>query len=335
MTGNRSSSLVDSSEIISTGWQLYRRNWAQYVKISLWGYLWLLLPVVVFAIAIGALSVQVSADTFSNNISGIIGLLILATVAFFVISAICFAQFLGWTAGISRLVYQSLSEGVEDERAALRFTRSRKYSLLWQNLLRGFIFLGAYLAFGLIILVLTAIGFGLFGVTGFGGSGTTGLALAWGAVEVLVGLAFLVFVVWVGLRLMLADQSLVLEQDSSAWASISRSWAATKGNVLRSLQVVIFAFLISIPISLAFNITAQIIATILIGLAPASESLSADAGLGVVPFVVAVLVLLLGSFGAVIFTLPLWHAMLTTLYHRLQSEAVKVVGIGPVDSPLV
>ncbi len=325
MTANSSSSPVDSSEILSTGWRLYRQNWAQYVKISVQGYLWMFLPVAVFAIAIGALSLQVSADTFSNNVGGIIGLLVFGVVAFFVISVLCLAQFLGRTAGISRLVYQALSDGVEDERTALRFTRSRKYSLLGQNLLRGFIFLGIYLAFALAALILWMVGFGLYKLTGNDGSVPAGLILAGSAIGVLVFFALLVFMAWVGLRLMLADQSLVIEQDSSAVASISRSWAATKGHVWRSLQVAIFTFLISLPISLAFNIAAQIISTILVstlaGVAPNSDSLSADSVVGMIPYIVAVLILLLGSLGAGVFILPLWHTMLTTLYFRLRSRA--------------
>ena len=321
MTGNLSTSQLDSSEIISTGWRLYRQNWSQYALISLKGYLWMFLPIAVVLGTAGILSIQVSAETFSENVGRFIGLVVLATVAFLVVSVFCFAQFLGWTAGISRLVYQTLSGGTESEEAALKFTRSRKYALLWQNFLRGLLFLGTYVVFGLVILVLTLIGFGVLGAVDGEGNGAVGLVVALGAFQLLLFLAFLVFVAWVGLRLMLADQSLALEQDSSAIAAINRSWEATQGNVVRSLQVALFTVLISIPISMAFSIVAQIIATILIGIAPEPESLSADSLAGFIPYLAAVLIMLAGSLGGAIFILPLWHSMLTTLYFRLRSQA--------------
>ena len=330
MTSYSSENRVNSSEIIATGWALYRQNWKQYVAIALKGYLWLLVPAIAIVVVAVLLGVQVSEETYADNLGSIIGLLVFATVAFLVISVFCFAQFLGWTTGISRLVYQALSGGSENERAALRFTRSRKYSLLWQNLLRGLIFLGIYLVFGLIVLIFALIIIGLSGAAGEGGA--AGLIVALAALQVLLFFAFVVFVAWVALRLMMADQSLAIEQDSSAISSIRRSFEATKGNVWRSLQVVIFTFLISTVISTAFTIVMQVVATILLRLAPAPETVSADSLAAIIVYIAAVLVLVIGSFAGAVFVLPLWQAMLTTLYFRLRSQNDPAVTGSPLLS---
>lgn len=288
--------------------------------ISLKGHLWMLVPVVIVVGIAVVLGMQVSEETYADNLNNIIGLLVFAGVAFSVISMMCFAQFLGQTTGISRLVYVALSGSGEDERAALRFTRSRRYSLLWQNLLRGLIFLGTYLVFGLVVLVLILIGASLAG--GLSEGGNAGLFVVLGAFNVLLFFAFLVFVAWLGLRLMLADQSLVIEPDSSAVVSINRSFEATKGRAWISLQVAIFTFLITTLISMALSIATQIAVTIFVQVAPAVESLSVDSLLGlltIIPYVLAVLVFVVGSFAGAVIVLPLWHAMLTTLYFRLRS----------------
>ena len=321
MTSYSSRNRVDSSEVISTGWKLYRRNWKQYVSIALKGYVWLMVPAITVAVAAILLGVQISEETYANNLSSLVGLLVLAAVVFLVVSIFCFAQFLGWTTGISRLVYQTLSGGSEDEKAALRFTRSRKYALLWQNVLRGLIFLGIYLVFGLIVLIFALVVIGLSNSASEGGA--VSLIVALSALQVLLFFAFFVFVAWVALRLMMADQSLAIEQDSSAITSINRSFEATKGNVWRSLQVAIFTFLISTVISMAFNIAMQIIATVLMPLATALDSPAADASAGVISYVAIiaiVLIFIVFSFAGAVFVLPLWHIMLTTLYFRLRSQ---------------
>ena len=223
MTTNDLNRPIETGEILSGGWRLYRQNFSQYCLIALKAYLWIFVPTVIATVG-SALAPQLTR--LPGRYAGGV---VLASVVFAVVYIICAAKYLGWVTGISRLAYQAL-RGEVDEREALRFTRSRQFSLLWENVLRVLIFLIPFLGFGLAIGLIIAT------------SGITGEMLARpeqinpaiiGRIILFslpISLIFLLFITWLGLRTMLADQALAIEQNSGAADSIGRSWQLVKGS---------------------------------------------------------------------------------------------------------
>lgn len=305
---------IDVGNIIATGWKLYTANFSQYSLISLKANLWMFVPLVLFSL------INIITPLMAVNPSDYIGFLALLVPAFVVTGILCWAQYLGLSTGISRLAYQSLSGVTETERDALRFTRSRRYSLLWQAILRSLILMAAYFVFVVIAAILIAIAVAV----GYGAQGNGSLSL----VSLVIGLlivvgvfAFVCFFVWLSVRIMLADQPLVIEQESGATKAIVRSWELTKGSVLRSLLIAFVTCIIIVPISLVTYAISQLVAYQLLALAPPPTITDTIASfMELLPFLPGILVSILGSIIGSVVTVPLWHTMLTTLYFELRKQ---------------
>ena len=310
MTGNAlNRPPVEVGEVIATGWNLYRRNFSQYALVALKAYLWLFVPTVIVTVA-SSLSAPIAGlpDQYA-------GLGLLLFVAFMVGYVVCAARYFGWITGISRLAYQVL-RGAVDEREALRFTRSRQYSLLWENLLKVLIFLIPGLVWLITIGIIVA------------GSGLTPEMLAQPEridlaivgriilISLPVSLIFIVFIAWLGLRTMLADQALAVEPESGAIASIGRSWKLVKGSVLRSFFVAFVAYLFIVPVSVFLSIFGQALGASIFAIAPPEEVVINSFG-DALPYIgIAVISTIFSTLAGVV-TMPLWQTMATTLYVRL------------------
>ncbi|MGB3300719.1 MAG: glycerophosphoryl diester phosphodiesterase membrane domain-containing protein [Phormidesmis sp.] len=333
MNPSAASEPIETGSIIATGWRLYRTNFARYVLIALKASLWLLLPLFLVSPISWLLTAQNAADYA--------GLLALLIPILFVLGLLCYAEYLGLSTGISRLAYQSLGRDVGDgaaetELEALRFTRSRKYSLLWENILRGLIFFLAYAVFFVVALILVVIAIAVSGSGLADGDPSTifsPVGLAIGLLFAIGTLVFICFFIWLAMRLMLADQPLAIEPGSSATQAIKRSWTLVEGNVLRSLLVMIVTYLIVIPVVFVSSIIGQLIAYQLLNLAiapPPGETVGSLAE-GLPIFIGAAVSGIVSTFGSAVM-LPLWHTMLTALYVQLRSrkdrEAVEIDVVG-------
>ena len=297
---------IEVGGIVATGWNLYRKHFSQYALIALRGHLWLFIPATIGTL-VGNLGAQLP-DRY-------VGLSLLLAVAFIVFYIICGAKYFGWVTGVSRLAYQNL-RGTVDEREALRFTRSRQYPLLGTNLLKG-----------LILTIPTIVWLIAVGIIA-GRSGLTFEMLEQPElidpavvgriilISLPVSLIFLVLVVWLGLRTMLADQSLAIEQESDAISAIGRSWKLVKGSVLRSFLVVFVAYLFILPVSFLLSTFGQAISVSLFNVVPPEEVVLNSVG-DALPYVGAAVVLTIFSTLAGVITVPLWQTMATTLYVRL------------------
>ena len=313
MTSSPSREPIEVGRIFATGWGLYRSHFSQYGLIALKASLWLFLPLLLF------LPIRVLLT--ARNIGDYAGLLALLVPALLVVGLLCYAEYLGLATGISRLVYQSLSHADESEREALRFTRSRRYSLLWENVLRGLIFFLAYLVFLIIAVVFIVVAIAL-SRSNLGGDPSAFFSPAGLIVGLLFAVGTLVFIgffIWLALRLVLADQPLAIEQDSGTAKAIGRSWTLMKGNVLRSLLLMIMAYIIVLPVVLVSSVIGQLIAYRLFGLAPLPEPGRTIASFAeVLPFLAgAVISAIVSTLGSII-TLPLWSTLLTALYFELR-----------------
>lgn len=325
MNPSAASEPIETGSIIATGWRLYRANFSQYVLIALKASLWLLLPLFLVSPISWLLTAQNAADYA--------GLLALFIPALLISGLLCYAEYLGLSAGISRLAYQSLShaEGAaeanganETEREALRFTRSRKYSLLWENILRGLMFSLAYAVFFIVALILVVIAIAISGSGLADGDPSrffSPMGLAVGLLFAVGTLAFICFFIWLAVRLVLADQPLAIEQNSGATQAIRRSWTLVEGNVLRSLLVMIVTYLIVIPVVLISSLAGQLIAYRLLNFAiapPPGETVGSLAE-GLPIFIGAAVSGIVSTFGSAVM-LPLWHTMLTALYVQLRNR---------------
>ncbi|MGB7247731.1 MAG: hypothetical protein WBC73_02245 [Phormidesmis sp.] len=299
---------VAVGDVLATGWRLYRSHFSQYAAIALKANLWMFVPLMLISL-IGALFAQ-GAESVSAY-RGVLALLVPSAVVLFILS---FAQFLGLTAGISRLAYQTLSEGHETAPDTLRFTLSRKYSLLWQNVLRGLIFMAVY-----ILLLFFAVVFIVVVIGEAETSSTLPTVVALLAVGGMIASIFCF--IWLALRMMLADQPLAIEPESSATKAIGRSWRLTKGSVMRSLLVAITVYFIAVPITFILYVASQIIVYRLFSLSSVPAPGTAPLALAdMVPVLAGAGISVLGSLAGSVITTPLWHTMLTALYFNLRNR---------------
>lgn len=300
--------------IVSTGFQLYISNFVRYILISLKSALWVFVPVVLILVLAVVLAFVLGEDP--TALLPLLGILIPAWI---VLMVFCVAQSLGESAGIARLAYQELSGTPEDNRAALRFTRSRKWSLLGAHILRGLLFFAAYIAFVIALLVLMLL-LGIATGTGsaiFGGA-TAGAELS-PAIGILIGLffllgliVFLLFYFWLAVRYMLIVPPLAVEQQSGAAESLGRSWKLTQGHVIHSLLVATVAFLVSIPIVIVVYIVSQIVNVALLS---AGSLIDSSLMMGI-SFLVSYLINIVAG----IATTPFWLTIFTTLYFDLRNR---------------
>ncbi|MEO1392174.1 MAG: hypothetical protein AAFV90_04620 [Cyanobacteria bacterium J06634_5] len=312
--GPASTTPIDVGDVIATGWRLYTKNFSQYWPVSLKANLWMFVPLVLVAL------ITMLFPLAAQRPEDYLGFLALLVPAFIVVGLICLAQFLGWSTGISRMAYQSLSGTSETERESLRFTRSRKYSLLWQAILKGLIFFAAYIVSVIILTILMVIV--AIATGGFGSADVAaGVPAAIGVMTVIGVLAFLWFFIWLALRMMIAEQPLAIEQDSGAAKAIGRSWNLIKGSALRSFLVAIVTYLITVPIALVIYVIFQLIAYRVLTLAPpaaAGDTIATFADL--LPFLGGIAIGAVGSVVGNVVTIPLWHTTLTALYHALRQR---------------
>ncbi len=300
--------------IVSSGFKLYTSNFGRYILIALKSALWVFVPVllalvftVVFALVLG------------ENPTAVLPLLGILIPAWIVLMVFCWAQSLGESAGIARLAYQELSGTPEDDRTALRFTRSRKWSLLGANILRGLIFFAAYIVFVIVTMILLVI----LGITTGVGSeifeGASSGAELNPAIGILIGLffvvgliAFLLFYAWLATRYLLIDPSLAVEPSSGAAEALGRSWKLTGGHVIHSILVAAVAFLVGIPVYIVINIISQIISTLLL---TAGQLIDPNLLTGIS----VLLSYLVGIIGGIA-TTPFWQSILATLYFDLRNR---------------
>ena len=307
---------MDVGGVIGTAWRLYRENFKRFMVRSLFGSVWLIFPM---AILLAGVLWMLHADLTVGEFAGPLGLLIPAWIVLFLW---CNAQSLGELAAISRLAYRRLKTPpglmVETMPEALRFTRSRKFSLLGSAVIQWLV-LGS-LSTMLSVAVLFSIGMvfvGLGLVTGQPSSGLflSGGALFLGSVAFLGGLS-----IWLSLRFLVTEQALAIEKDSGAIASIGRSWKLMKKNTLRSLGVMILAGLVCLPLFLVMFVASQMAQSAVLNLFDAVPSPATPPPVVFLGFVASMTIgSLIGMLGGII-TNPFFRAVVTTLYFDIRNR---------------
>ena len=303
-------------EIIGTAWRLYRTHFGAYVVRSLYGSFWLVLPLVI--LLSGALW-MLSARLTVPDLSGPLALILPAWVVLFLW---CNAQSLGEFSVISRSVYRSLKTPpglvVETMEETLRVTRSRRRSLLGSAMLQWLIlgtlsvllFLAVALSLGMIF-----VGMGLVTAQPSSGLFLSGGALFLGSLVLLGGL-----LVWLSVRFLVTEQTIVVETGVGAIASIGRSWQLMKKTVLRAIGLVILVWLICLPIFLATFVVSEIVQSIVLPLFDAVPSPALSPPIVFLSFVASTAIDLVVSLLGGIITSPLFRAAVTTLYFDIRNR---------------
>ena len=324
MFGSPSQRFMTIGMCFSTSWRHYTSNFGRYVPLSLKGSGWLALP---SAILLGGILWILNRELTLESLSGVLALLIPAWIVLFLW---CNAQSLGELSAISRLVHQSLivpskvaAGGVidvprETVAEALRFTHSRKFSLLGSAALQWLI-LGTINAVSFIA-VLFGVGMMIAGFGMFNGEPQPGLFLLGGAIVFVSLIVFSWLAIWLSMRFLVTEQALSIETPSGAIASIGRSWKLMKKHALRAFGTIFLAGIICLPIVLVTTIVAQIIQANVLDAVDALPSPSTSPQIVFLGAAASQMIFaLLGMLGSIIIA-PFIRTVVTTLYFDIRNR---------------
>lgn len=307
--GSRSSQPLSVGNVVSTGFQLYKKNSKQYLGIALAAIGWTLLPILVLiAFILIAGIVSASNQSLSQSLSSALGIVALGIIVTIVVAVFCVRNYYKNTALISRLAFSELSQQPESIIAARRFVNSRQWSFLLNQILVGLIALGIVSTTYFVLRTLGAI---LFAVVR---GGNSAVVVVFGLLFVVSVVAVIVFAFWFAAHLFGAEVALAVEVQSSAADSIGRFWNLTKGNVWRIVGVILVAVLLTAPIVVFSRLVSYILQNVAAGL-PTPTDFSSLMFAGIIYFAGIGISLLLN-----VLVLPFWQVTKAVTYLDLQNR---------------
>lgn len=206
---------------------------------------------------------------------------------------------------LSRLAYVEVAEQPETVRDARRYTNGKMWEFLVAGLLTSLIFLGAAIAYTILLAIVGAIAGVIFS------QGSNGILTIIGILLIVAAVFLFIFgFIWLISRLFLIELPLAIEEGVNAASTIGRSWQLTKGSVGRIQLVVFIAFLISLPIGLVINVVGTIL-QLAIG---AGYETAGSGGLGIL----ATLVYFLFILAAGALMIPFWQSIKALVYYDLR-----------------
>ena len=207
---------------------------------------------------------------------------------------------------MSRLVFQELMNAPETPRQAHQQLKPKLWSFLWLGFL---LFIILTVAFFIVIIATTIV----VGITGtaftsllaaiFGPGGSFFGVLITG---LLFAAVFIIGLLQVVSRLMIAEVPLAIEPQIGATDSIRRSWQLTESSIVRIQFVVLAAYLITLPFTLIVGFLPQIF---LFTLEPGTLAYS-------LLYIFSLILSLLAN----MLTLPFWQAVKGVLYYDVRSR---------------
>ncbi|PSN19570.1 hypothetical protein C7271_06625 [filamentous cyanobacterium CCP5] len=217
------------------------------------------------------------------------------------------AKYFMLTGVMSRLACQDLMQQPESVEVAKARVNPKLWSFFGLGLLMVVIILGAYL--GLVMVGGLA---GLLAGLVTGGAATavlgsdigTGVGIAFG-VLVFVGI-FLIGLIWLVARLLIAEVPLAIEPQTTASDSIGRSWMLSRLSVVRIQFVVLAAFLINLPVILVTNTFPQL----------TLGSVTPDSAAFWILYSLSIVLSILGN----MLVLPFWQTVKGVLYYDLRNR---------------
>ncbi len=210
---------------------------------------------------------------------------------------------------ITRLAFTELINQPETVTEAQRFTRPRMWSFFTNRLLIGLITFGVFI--GLLLAYFVVVGIGAVAANL---GGTIGVAVL--VILMLAALvALIIFAVWLGAKLLLADVPLAIEENVDASSSIGRGWNLTKGSTRRLQLIVFVAFLITSAIYLPAQIVIGVMAGAIGALSENPEGLATSGALFGVQLANIVL-----NLTAEAIIRPYWQAIKAVVYYDLRAR---------------
>lgn len=313
--------------VIGIAWRHYRTHFFSYLPTALKGTAWMLVPV---SLLLVALLYLLQNRLVLSNFSGVTALMV---PAWLVLVLWCGAQSLGEFAGISRSVYQTLSaqaqlasaeeapteENLKPLSTALRFTHSRKFSLLGSAIVKGAILATVNFIFSSILIFAVVMAFVGLGVLP-GSTPSLGLFFGGGAVALVSLILFIWLYSWLALKLLVNEQSLAIESESGALIAIGHSWKLMRNHKMRSLWIVLLASLITLPVSLVAAILAQVGHPFLLQQLGIVITERNATSLGLLPYLTSYLFSTILVLVSGIIVKPFFRTVLTTLYFDIKNR---------------
>ncbi|AGY59433.1 hypothetical protein [Gloeobacter kilaueensis] len=211
---------------------------------------------------------------------------------------------------LCRLAYDQLNGSGESEKEAAAFTEGRR----WSYLLAGFlclIILGGTYFVVIVIAIALSVGAALvLGASSAIPADRTVAAQVFALLFSLVLLALFVPFFWLFTRLFITDAPLAIEADLGGSEALQRSWNLSGGGVLRIQLAALIAFLVTLPLSLPFQLLIAFLRTV--ALIKVSDGEGGAAVFAVFNLIVTVAL-------TILFT-PFWQALKAVLYQDLRAR---------------
>ena len=296
--------------IVSSGFQLYREKFKDYLPIALAAVGWSLLPILGL-IGLGLIVAAIIGATQEPTAGG--GIAVLGFVAMIVLAVFCSAKSLANSALITRLAFGELKNEPEALTDARRFVNSRKWSFfavqIWVGLIASGLVLGVYIVAGL-------LGFALFAAVGGsrGGSPSPGLMIIGGLLLLLIVVAAIAAFFWLSARLFATEVPLAIEPQILPLQSVKRFWSLTKGNVWRVFLVLLITFTITLPLYLIAQFISIIPQGLVLGLIRDNPDalVIGNALSTLISYAVGLLLSIV--------VLPLWQIIKAAVYYDLRTR---------------
>ncbi len=216
------------------------------------------------------------------------------------------AKFMAISGLLSRLAYGEVSGKPESVREARRYINPRLWTFFGTALLVGLIFLGWYLLF-IIIGVIIALVLG-----NLGSQDNAWFLLLIFALLAIVGLLiFIISILWLNSRLYLADLAISIENQSSSTKAINRSWQLSKQFIWRIMLINFVAGLVAMPASILIQIIDSLIRLILIVIFPQDSPIFA---------LLYFPIFLIIYFAILAVLVPFWQSIKAVVYYDLRSR---------------
>lgn len=297
---------------VNTVFKLYREKFKEYLPIAFYATAWVFGPVIATIAVVGFFfAVQ--------SYYSLLGLIIPVLVLWYFYAL---AKYTANAALISRLAFGEIINQPETLRDAQRYITPRLWSFFRMSFVLGLIYTGIWIAFYLIlILAFVALIVPIGGLSVF----TNPNSIPSDSVQAIAGafllffllflvalVGFLVLFLWVAARFAIPELPLVLEADTTAVRSISRTWELTKGNAWRIVGVIIITYLVTTPLQFVAQIAPETLRLILPALGVTPES----------PLYQILVVLSAYALGLALgmLVLPLWQIMKAVIYCDLRTR---------------
>jgi hypothetical protein len=227
----------------------------------------------------------------------------LLAYAWLIVPIYGWAKYAAINASISRHAYSELIDQPETLTQVRVATNAKLWRFLVAGILVSLIFLGLYLAFGIVAAILIGFGTAVSVQNPGGYVGMIGLGL-------ILLIVAIVIAIRVYSRLSIVEVPLAIEEGLDASGAIGRSWSLTKDAVGRIQWIILVAFLLTLIVSIPTQIITSLL-QLALGVTDDSQG-AASAFISLVSFTISILT------GALI--LPFWQVIKAVLYYDLRAR---------------